>query len=93
MRPALSPRKTSPATETLTRELQEIPCLGKEGSSVRRRIKSCGAEKLEVSRSHRMKLPFFWKRHHHRNMEREDYAPEQEGSTNSSRDAEVPTEL
>ena len=42
VRPAFSPRKTSPTTETPTRELQEIPCLGEEGSSLRRRIKSGG---------------------------------------------------
>ena len=42
MRPPFSPCKTSLATEIPTKESREIPYLGEEGSSVRRREKSSG---------------------------------------------------
>ena len=90
VRPAFSPRKTSLATETPTRELlREIPYLRVEGTSVRRSMKSSGEKKLEVSGSRRTASPFSFQRHHHRNMEREDYVPKRESRTNSTRDAEV----
>ena len=58
VRPTFSPRKTSLATETPTRELREIPYLREEGSSVRRRMKSSGESLryLEATGRNRLSL-------------------------------------
>ena len=58
VRPAFSPRKASLTTETPTRELREIPYLGEEGSSIRRRMKSSGEslKYLEATGRNRLSL-------------------------------------
>lgn len=88
VRPAFSTRKTSLAAETPTRDLTRDSLSGEEGSSVRRRMKS-SSECLRYLEATRRKPPFSFQRHHHGNMELEDYVPKREGRRNSSRDAEV----
>ena len=86
MSPPFSTFKTRLATEIPTRELQEIPYLGEEGSSVRRRVKSSG-ESLRYLEATGWNWLSLSQRHHQRNTEPEDHVFKWEGCTSRSRGA------